>query len=384
MSATTSRPLEDIRVIALEQAVAGPLCTRYLADLGAEVVKVERPPGGDFARFYDSVVHGESAYFVWLNYGKRSVALDLSTSVDRTIFDRLLDGADVLVHNLGPGAVDRLGYAAQRLRRRWPLLIGCQITGFGSDGPYRDHKAFDLLIQAESGLASVTGSGETPARVGISIADISAGTLAVAKVLGALRQRDRTGVGSHVEVAMLDCLAEWMAVPSLFERYAGTAPRRAGLHHPSIAPYGSYRASSGPPVVVAVHTRDQWQRLCLQVLEMPELAEDVRFADNQARVSNRDALDSILTGRFERLTRAELLHRLETADIPNGNVNDVADLLTHPQLAARRRWTSIETSTGPVIMPRSPIGDGARKRVPDVGVDGQAVIRNSLARRPVE
>ena len=373
-------PLAGIRVVALEQAVAAPLCSRHLADLGADVVKVERPPDGDFARGYDGVVHGESAYFVWLNYGKRSIALDLAAPADRAAFDGLLAGADVFVHNLGPGALDRLGYGWPGLHGRWPRLIGCAISGFGPDGPYRDHKAFDLLIQGESGLLSVNGTPGEMARVGISIADISAGLYAVISILAALRERDRTGEGSSLEVSMLEGLVEWMAVPGLYERYAGAAPDRAGLHHPSIAPYGPYHAADGRPILIAVQNAGQWERFCGSVLGDAALATDRRFVTNERRVAARSDLDRAIEGRLRAIrTRPELLARLAAADVPSGSVNDLADVLAHPQLEARGAWVDVETPSGPARVPRSPLarpGDPRQPRsgaVPAVDGDGPAI-----------
>jgi crotonobetainyl-CoA:carnitine CoA-transferase CaiB-like acyl-CoA transferase len=367
--------LAGIRVVALEQAVAAPLCTRHLADLGAEVIKVERPDGGDFARGYDSVVHGESAYFVWLNYGKRSVVLDLATEAGSAVIVALLGTADVFVHNLGPGAVERLGLGPDRLRERWPALIDCAISAFGGDGPYRDHKGFDLLLQGESGLLAVTGTPAEPARIGISIADISAGMYALARILAALIERGATGRGQALDVAILDGLAEWMTVPTLFERYGSGAPARSGLHHPSIAPYGPYRSAAGDDILVAVQNDGQWTRFCATVLELPEIAGDDRFATNERRVANRPALDRIIADAVAGLETAELVRRLDAADVPRGALNTVAQLVDHPQLVARRRWTEIATPSGPVRAARSVLGSAAERRVPRLGEDTEAVLR---------
>lgn len=348
-------PLSDVRVIAIEQAVAAPLCTRHLADLGADVIKVERPDGGDFARAYDTIADGESAYFVWLNYGKRSVTVDLGSAGGRDRLAKLLDSAQVLVHNLGPGALARLGFDAATLANRWPTLIACAISGYGSDGPYRDRKAFDLLLQGESGLASTTGTPAEPAKVGISVADIAAGMYALASILAALRRRDRTGAGEHIEISMLECLAEWLSVPSLYQRYGGAAPQRTGLHHATIAPYGPYACADGT-VNLAVQNRGQWERLCTQVLASPLLVDDPRFATNEARVANRDALSGLVASVLAPIPAAEIRERLTRADVPFGDANDIAGLLAHPQLAARDGWWDVGTPSGSVRVARPPFG----------------------------
>jgi crotonobetainyl-CoA:carnitine CoA-transferase CaiB-like acyl-CoA transferase len=270
-------PLEDIRVVALEQAVAAPLCTRHLADLGADVVKIERPGGGDLARRYDSIVKGQSTYFVWLNRNKRSIALDLAKPEDRDVCIALLARADVFVHNLGPGAVDRLGLGWETLHARWPRLISCAISGYGSEGPYRDRKAYDLLIQAETAVTDVTGTAGSPAKVGISIADIGAGLYACTSILAALRLRDADGEGRRIDVSLFDCLAEWMTVPAYHQIYDGKPPPRSGVRHATIVPYGPYRCADGE-VMLAVQNEGQWDRLCRNVLRRPALAEDPRAA----------------------------------------------------------------------------------------------------------
>jgi itaconate CoA-transferase len=368
-------PLAGIRILEVGVMLAGPYATMLLADLGAEVIKIERADGGDFARGYDAVVHGESAYFVWLNYGKRSVVLDLATESGSAAIVALLGTADVFVHNLGPGAVERLGLGPDRVRERWPGLIDCSISAFGGDGPYRDHKGFDLLLQGESGLLSVTGTPAEPARIGISIADISAGMYALARILAALIERTTTGRGQALDVAILDGLAEWMTVPTLFERYGSGAPARSGLHHPSIAPYGPYRSTDGDDILVAVQNDGQWTRFCATVLERPEVAGDERFATNERRVANRPALDRIIGDVTATLATAELVRRLDAADVPRGAMNTVAQLIDHPQLAARRRWTEIATESGPVRTARSVVGSAAERRVPRLGEDTAAVLR---------
>lgn len=362
-------PLADVRVIAVEQAVAGPLCTRHLADLGADVIKVERPDGGDFARTYDSVVHGQSAYFVWLNYGKRSVALDLTSDEGRDGLAALLDSAQVLLHNLGPGALGRLGFDDEQLARRWPTLIRCAISGYGSDGPFRNRKAFDLLLQGESGLLATTGSPNAMAKVGISIADIAAGMYATTAILAALRHRDRTGDGAAIEVSMLDCLAEWMSVPALYERYGGGAPPRTGTRHATIVPYGPFACADGT-INLAVQNRGQWERLCRSVLDRPDLIDDPRFATNEGRVRARGALEPIVEDVLAGLPVAGVRDRLIGADVPFGDVHDVAGLLRHEQLDARQRWQEVDTPGGSVRVARPPfrVPDGApRPAVPGLG-----------------
>jgi len=349
-------PLDGLRVVALEQAVAAPLCTRHLADLGADVVKIERPEG-DFARRYDSVVRGQSAYFVWLNRGKRSIALDLAASADRATLDALLDRSDVFVHNLGPGSVERLGLGWDSLHARWPRLLSVSISGYGIDGPYRDRKAYDLLVQGESGVISVTGSPDEPAKVGISIADIAGGLYAFASILAALRQRDRDGEGRRIDVSLLDCLAEWMMSPAYHEMYAGAAPPRMGMRHNTIVPYGPYRCSDGY-VTLAVQNERQWAALCELVLDRPELARDPRLATNELRVADRRELEAMVEGIFSGSTRREIEAKLEAADVPFGALSTVADLVAHPQLSARGKWTEIPTPGGPVRALRPPFGIG--------------------------
>jgi len=383
MIADDGLPLAGRRVVALEHAVAGPLCSRHLADLGADVIKVEHPDGGDFARRYDSVVMGQSAYFVWLNAGKRSLSADLTLPADRATFDQLLGTADVLVHNLGPGAVDRLGYGWDDLRRRHPRLISCAISGYGGDGPYRDRKAFDLLLQGESGLASITG-GDAPARVGVSIVDISAGMYALAAVLSALLERETTGVGRSIDISLLDSIGEWMSVPLLYQRYAGAAPARTGLHHPGIAPYGPYGAAGEAVRLIAVQNESQWRRFCAGVLGRSDLADDARFATNELRVQNRMELDVLIASVLERIGLQALVASLDRADIPHAPVNDLAGMLDHPQLSARGRWMPVATPSGEVTALAPPLGRPARsRRVPALGADTDDILRE-LALQPTQ
>ena len=344
-----SFPLAGVRVVSLEQAVGGPLCTRHLADLGADVIKVERPGEGDLARYYDSVVHGESSYFVWLNRGKRSAALDLRLDEDRVAFDQLLGTADVLVHNLGPGAVERLGLGWSTLHERWPRLVSCGISGYGSDGPYRDRKAFDLLIQGESGLLDVTGTPETRVKSTIPVADVAAGLYALSSILAALFARQETGLGSCIDVSMLDCLAEWMMVPAYHQRYAGAAPARSGARHNTLVPYGPYEVGDGKAVNFAIQTQAQWARFCVQVLDRPDLANDPRFSSNELRARNRAVLEPLVESLLADKTRPQVEALLEAADVPFGSLNSVDDLLHHPQLVARDRWFSVDTPSGPAL-----------------------------------
>jgi crotonobetainyl-CoA:carnitine CoA-transferase CaiB-like acyl-CoA transferase len=341
--------LEGILVVSLEQAVAAPLCTARLADAGARVIKVERPEG-DFARGYDQVVNGESAYFVWLNRGKQSVVADLKDPADLAWIKAMIAKADIFVQNLAPGALARLGLGVEPLRAAHPRLICCSISGYGEQGPYRDAKAYDLLIQAETGLAAITGSPEAPGRVGVSIADIACGTNAFAAILEALTLRDRTGAGSAIAVSLFDSLAEWMAVPLLHHDYAGKAPARVGIAHPSIAPYGVYKAGDGAAVVLAVQNEREWSRFCATVIERPQLACDPRFCANALRYANRPDLDAEIAAALANVDGAALVARLQRAGIAFGRLNEVSDLSDHPQL----RRSEVATPHGPAQIPAPP------------------------------
>ncbi|MFN8633526.1 MAG: CaiB/BaiF CoA-transferase family protein [Chloroflexota bacterium] len=340
-------PLAGVRVVALEQAVAAPFCTRHLADLGADVVKIERPDGGDFGRRYDTVVNGQSSYFVWLNRGKRSLTLDVKSAGGRELLGRLLARADVFIQNLGPGVADRLGLAASTLREKYPRLIVCELSGYGSTGPYRDRKAFDLLLQGESGLISTTGTQDAPAKIGISIADISSGMYAFSSILAALYDRERTGQGRTIETVMLDCLAEWMSAPAAFWMYGGIKLERAGWRHNIIVPYGPYRCGDGQYVNLAVQNEGQWRRLCEGVLKRPDLVHDPRFTTNGSRLANRAELEPQIEAILGELDRATVEARLADADVPFGSLNEVDGLVEHPQLAARGRWLDVESEAGP-------------------------------------
>jgi len=352
MTDDSEAPLGGMRVVALEQAVAAPFASRQLADMGADVIKVERPGGGDSARAYDTAVNGVSAYFAWLNRGKRSVVLDLKSDRDRDACRRLLVNADVFIHNLAPGAVERLGFGYEDLTRDNPRLVWCGISGYGPDGPLRDKKAYDMLVQAESGVVAVTGSADAPAKVGVSIADISSGMYAYSSILAALLKRERTERGDRIDISMLECLTEWMT-PALFTwQGTGTVPARVGVRHNMIVPYGAYACADGA-VLFAIQTQREWQRFCVQVMEAPELETDARFAVNRDRLANRQALESLIESVFRRLPRAEVIARLERADIPTGAVNDVPAVVGHPQLHARRRWSTaaVGGAAAPALVP---------------------------------
>ena len=341
-------PFDQLTVVSLEQAVAAPFATRQLADFGARVIKIERPGSGDFARGYDTTVKGLSSYFVWLNRSKESVTLDLKKPGGAEILDRLLARADVFVQNVAPGASDRLGTSPQDLRARYPKLIVCSVSGYGSSGPYASRKAYDLLVQSEVGLLSLTGSEDAPAKVGISVADIAAGMYAYSGILTALLARASHGRGAIVDVSLFDALAEWMGAPAAYTEYGGTAPARTGPHHASIAPYGPVTTSDGDAVYVAIQNAREWTRLCADVFERPELATDERFTTNPLRVVNRHALGEIIGSITSGLTAAELTRRLDRAQIAYARMNSVQNFLTHPQLSARDRWRDVATPAGPV------------------------------------
>jgi formyl-CoA transferase len=363
-------PLAGIRVVALEQAVAGPLCTRHLADLGAEVIKIERPGGGDFARRYDTAVHGLSSYFFWLSRGKRSLTLDMKHTAANEVLERLIASADVLVQNLGPGAIDRLGFAPERLRRDYPSLIVTSISGYGAGGPFEMRKAFDLLLQGETGVIATTGNGEELAKLGISVGDIGAAVYGAMGTLAALYERRATGQGRLVETSLFDALAEWMGYPAYYTLYGGEPPARAGVRHATVVPYGSYRCGDGA-VLLAVQTESQWQAFCETVCEHAEWVGDARFDTSAGRRIHRDALEPMIEEVFATLPRSEVVRRLEAADIPFGSVNDVAEFVAHPQLATRDRWREVESPVGTLRAIIPPIDlEGMAPRmgpIPDVG-----------------
>jgi len=347
------RPLEGVTVVSIEQAVAAPFATRQLADLGARVIKIERPGDGDFARGYDTTVKGLSSYFVWLNRSKESLTLDLKRPLAADVLGRLLARADVFVQNLAPGAADRLGTRAQDLRQRHPRLVVCEISGFGSTGPYASKKAYDLLVQAESGVVSLTGTPESPSKVGISIADIAAGMYAYSGVLTALLVRAQTGAGTLVDVSLFDALAEWMSAPAYYTAYGGRTPARTGAHHASIAPYGPFKSRDGQTIFLAIQNAREWTRFCADVLGWPDLAGDEHFNTNTRRVENRQALHVAIESTLGTLDAAEMEARLDRASIAHARMNGMADFLAHPQLVERDRWTDVGTPAGLVrtLMP---------------------------------
>ena len=341
------RPLEGMRVVALEHAVAAPLCSRHLADLGADVIKVERPGQGDFARDYDNYVNGICSHFIWLNRGKRSITLDVKQPAGREVLTKLIAGADVFLQNLAPGAAARLGLGYEALKSQHPKLVVCDISGYGESGPMVRKKAYDLLIQAESGLISVTGSPEEPSRVGISIADIATGMYALTGIMGALLRRARTGEGANVKVAMIDALGEWMTYPMLRHAYAGSPPPRSPTRHPAIAPYGSHRTTDGS-IIFGLQNEREWVTFCTNVLRRPEVATDPLFGTQHARRENRDALTALIEDFFSTMTSADVAALLEQHGIANGRLNDPLAAWNHEQFGARDKWREIMTENGPV------------------------------------
>ena len=366
-----SLPLDGVTVVSIEQAVAAPFATRQLADLGARVIKIERPDGGDFARSYDLTVGGLSSYFVWLNRSKESLTLNLKQPAAQTVLARLLERADVFVQNLAPGAADRLGAAAADLRARHPRIITCAVSGYGSSGPYAHKKAYDMLIQAETGLVSITGTHGAPSRVGISVADIAAGMYAYSGILTALLARSTTGLGTAVDVSLFDALGEWMGAPAYYTAYGGSEPPRSGASHATIAPYELFMSEDKVEIYLAIQNGREWSRFCEQVLARPELAEDPRFASNAMRVLHRAALHGLIADVFGHLPSGEILDRLELADIACARRNSIAEFLEHPQLLERDRWRTIDSSVGPLRALLPPVQmdgvDVAMGRVPSLG-----------------
>jgi itaconate CoA-transferase len=342
------RPLDGITVVTLEHAIAAPFCTRQLADLGARVIKVERPGSGDFARAYDERVRGLASHFVWTNRSKESLTLDVKHPEAQRVLARLMEKADVLVQNLAPGAAARLGLSHEALRDAHPGLIVCDISGYGSDGPYRDRKAYDLLIQSESGFLSVTGTPDEPAKAGCSIADIAAGMHAYSGILAALLERGRTGKGCRIDVSMLESMVEWMSYPLYYAFGGAPPPPRAGAAHATIYPYGPFAAGDGKTVMLGLQNEREWVAFCTHVLRQPELATDPRFASNSKRTAERDALRAVIAETFAALDAQEVIARLDEAQIANARMNDMAEVWQHPQLKARQRWTEVQSPAGPI------------------------------------
>jgi len=373
------RPLEGITVVALEHAIAAPFCTRQLADQGARVIKVERPGTGDFARGYDTRVNGLASHFVWTNRSKESLTLDLKHVQAPDILCRLLQSADVLVQNLAPGAAARIGLSFEALHEKFPKLIVCDISGYGDNGPYRDKKAYDLLIQSEAGFLSITGTPETPVKAGCSIADIAAGMYAYGNILTALIQRSRSGVGRRIDVSMLESMAEWMGYPLYYAFGGAPPPPRAGAAHATIYPYGPFPTGDGKTVMLGLQNEREWQLFCDKVLEQPALAVDARFASNALRAAARLELQQIIETAFARLSAEQVVERLEAAQIANAQVNGMADVWAHPQLAARQRWVEVQTPTGPIpaLLPpgAAAAADVRMDAVPALGQHSEAILR---------
>jgi itaconate CoA-transferase len=366
------RPLDGITVVSLEHAIAAPFCTRQLADLGARVIKVERPGAGDFARGYDERVRGLSSHFVWTNRSKESLAIDVKSDEGQVVLERLLAKADVLVQNLAPGAADRLGLSHAALAGRFPRLIVCNISGYGPDGPYRDRKAYDLLIQSEAGLLSVSGTAAEPSKTGCSIADISAGMYAYSAIMAALLGREKTGMGANIDISMLECMTEWMSYPLYYAFEGAPPPLRVGAAHATIYPYGPFPAGDGRDVMLGVQNEREWTLFCSKVLKLPDLAGDERFSSNSRRSANRAELHALVARQFADLTGKQVIERLEAAAIANAALNDMAALWAHPQFKARKRWREIGTSAGPIpaLLPPG-IPDGVDPRMDPVPAVGE-------------
>lgn len=374
-----TRPLDGITVISLEHAIAAPFCTRQLADLGARVIKVERPGVGDFARAYDQRVDGMASHFVWVNRSKESLTLDLKQAGALAVLKQLLETADVLVQNLAPGAAARMGLGFEELHAANPKLIVCDISGYGDDGPYRDKKAYDLLIQSEAGFLSVTGTPDEPCKAGNSVADIAAGMYAYSSILAALLQRGKTGQGSHIDVSMLESLAEWMGYPMYYAYGGATPPPRSAASHATIYPYGPFAAGDGGTVMLGLQNEREWVIFCKLVLQQPGLATDARFDSNARRNEHREALKAIILTAFAGMSTAEVTTRLDEAQIANARMNSMAELWAHPQLKARDRWRQVASPVGeiPALLPPGRISsfDYRMDPIPAVGQHTRAILR---------
>ena len=378
-----TRPLEAITVVSLEQAIAAPYCSRQLADLGARVIKIERPGVGDFARDYDTHVDGLASHFVWTNRSKESLALDLKRSEDLSVLKKLLGRADVLVQNLAPGATKRLGLDYESLQEKHPGLVVCDISGYGQDGPYQNKKAYDLLIQSEAGMLAVTGTDTQPAKVGISIADIAAGMFAYSNIVAALMQRQRTGRGCKIDISMLESMVEWIGFPMYYAYKGVPGPTPVGASHAAIYPYGPFETGDGSSVMLGIQNEREWAKLCTEVLDDANLASDPRFSNNSLRVKNRDELKDIICAVFAKTTAKDVVVRLDKAGAANASVNDMQGVWDHPQLRARGRWTEVNTSVGPIPalippgMPSLGLEDGVKARmdpVPALGEHNDAIL----------
>jgi itaconate CoA-transferase len=378
MSKQAPRPLDGITVVSLEHAIAAPFCTRQLADMGARVIKIERPGSGDFARGYDERVRGLSSHFVWTNRSKESLTLDLKREEAGGVMERLLESADVLVQNLAPGAAARLGLSFDALHEKYPRLIVCDISGYGEGGPYQDKKAYDLLIQSESGFLSVTGTKDDPVKAGCSIADIAAGMYAYSAILNALLLRQKTGLGSRLDVSMLESMVEWMGFPMYYAFEGGSPPARAGAAHASIYPYGPFPVGGGSTIMLGLQNEREWRVFCAQVLRQAELAEDPRFISNSLRTANREDLRALIVAAFADLSIEQVTQRLEDAQIANARVNDMAGVWAHPQLQARARWSRVDSPAGelPALLPPASSNAFAPRMeaVPAVGQNTDAVL----------
>lgn len=372
------QPLAGITVVSIEVAVAAPFAARQLADLGARVIKIERPQGGDFARGYDEKALGLASHFAWTNRSKESLTLDLKQAAGSQILEQLLAKADIFLHNAAPGAVERLGFGHERLQRTYPRLIICSISGYGASGPYRDKKAYDLLLQAEAGLLSITGTADTPSKAGISIADIAAGMYAYSGILTALLARQQNGLGQVIEVSLLEALAEWMGYP-MYYTLGGTPPARNGASHAAIAPYGPFDTGDGGTIVLGIQNEREWQQFCQIVLQRPELTTDERFQGNWPRVNNRPALHAAIDEVFGNLTLAEVTARLDQAGIANGEMRSVQGLLDHPQLAARDRWREVDSPVGklPALLPAATLSNVEPRfdPIPALGEQTDAILQ---------
>ncbi|HUN69866.1 MAG TPA: CaiB/BaiF CoA-transferase family protein [Burkholderiales bacterium] len=372
------RPLDGITVVGLEQVIAGPFCTRQLAEMGARVIKIERPGSGDAARGYDTTVLGQSSHFVWVNRSKESLALDVKHPDAKPVLERLIAGADVFVQNLAPGAAERLGLGAAELRARHPGLIWCGISGYGPAGPYAEKKAYDLLVQCEAGLLSVTGTPEQPAKAGIPVADIAAGMYALSSILAALFRKARDGVGATLDITMFESLGEWMGFPANFTAYGGEAPPRSGAYHATIVPYGPFRAGDGGTVFLSIQNEREFGRFCDAVLLNPSLKTDARFSTGPARARNRDAVHALIEEVFAGLSSSQVIERLEKAEIANAKLNSMQEFWDHPQLQARDRWREVGSPAGPIRAMKPPFNlDGFEPRmdaVPGLGAHSRAIL----------